>query len=42
MSWFNEFIKIVEKLFELEKNEGDIPVKLEGGLKELLSERERL
>ncbi len=42
MSWFNEFIKIVEKLFELEKNEGDIPVKLEEGLEELLSERERL
>lgn len=41
MSWLMEVIKAVEKLFELERNEGDIPVKLEGGLGELLSERER-
>jgi hypothetical protein len=31
----------VNKLFELEKEEGDIPVKLGGALKQLLGERER-
>ena len=31
----------VNKLFELEKEEGDIPVRLEGALRQLLSERER-
>lgn len=34
-------IEAVNKLFELEKEEGDIPVKLEGALKQLLAERER-
>jgi len=33
--------KAVEKLFELEKLEGDIPIKLPGALKQLLDERER-
>jgi len=31
----------VNKLFELEKEEGDIPVRLEGALGQLLAERER-
>jgi len=31
----------VDKLFELEKEEGDIPVRLEGALKQLLTERGR-
>jgi len=31
----------VNKLFELEKEEGDIPVRLEGALRQLLGERER-
>jgi Arc/MetJ-type ribon-helix-helix transcriptional regulator len=31
----------VNKLFELEKEEGDIPVKLEGALRQLLGERKR-
>ena len=31
----------VNKLFELEKEEGDIPVRLEGALRQLLAERER-
>ncbi|BEP17369.1 hypothetical protein PYJP_07210 [Pyrofollis japonicus] len=32
----------VGKLFELEREEGDIPVRLRGALEQLLSERERL
>ena len=31
----------VDKLFELEREEGDIPIRLEGALRQLLSERER-
>jgi len=31
----------VNKLFELEREEGDIPVRLEGALTQLLAERER-
>ncbi len=34
-------IEAVEKLFELERNEGDIPIRLEGALKQLLEERGR-
>jgi hypothetical protein len=30
----------VNKLFELEKKEGDIPVRIEGALRQLLAERE--
>ncbi|MEB3756256.1 MAG: ribbon-helix-helix domain-containing protein [Desulfurococcales archaeon] len=41
MSWLNEISEAVKKLFELEKNEGEIPIKLEGGLEELLSGRGR-
>ncbi len=32
----------VDKLFELEREEGNIPIKLEGVLKQFLLERERL
>jgi Arc/MetJ-type ribon-helix-helix transcriptional regulator len=31
----------VNKLFELEREEGDIPIRLEGALRQLLAERER-
>ncbi len=31
----------VKKLFELEKKEGDIPIRIEGALRQLLAERER-
>lgn len=34
-------VEAVNKLFELEKEEGDIPVRLEGALRQLLAERER-
>ncbi len=30
----------VNKLFELEREEGDIPVRIEGALRQLLAERE--
>jgi len=33
--------KAVEKLFDLEKEEGDIPIRLNGALKQLLEERNR-
>jgi Arc/MetJ-type ribon-helix-helix transcriptional regulator len=33
--------KAVNKLFEMEKEEGDIPVRLEGALGQLLAERKR-
>jgi Arc/MetJ-type ribon-helix-helix transcriptional regulator len=36
-----EIAKAVDKLFELEREEGDIPIRLEGALKQLLSGRER-
>ncbi len=31
----------VDRLFELEREEGDVPIRLEGGLRRLLSERGR-
>ncbi len=33
--------KGVERLFEIERERGEIPIKLSGALKQLLSERER-
>ena len=33
--------KAVEKLFDLEKEEGDIPIRLNSALKQLLEERNR-
>ena len=35
----NNVVKAVEKLFELETREGDIPIKLNGASKQLLEER---
>jgi Arc/MetJ-type ribon-helix-helix transcriptional regulator len=37
----DEIARAVDMLFELEKEEGDIPIKLNGSLKQLLIERER-
>jgi len=34
--------RAVEKLFEMEEMLGDIPIRLEGGLRELLEDRDRL
>ncbi len=34
-------VNAVEKLLELERSEGDIPIRLEGALKQLLRERGR-
>jgi Arc/MetJ-type ribon-helix-helix transcriptional regulator len=42
MKWFKEISNAVNKLFELEKKRGDIPLKLEGALKEMLEERTRM
>jgi Arc/MetJ-type ribon-helix-helix transcriptional regulator len=37
---FAKIIRAVERLFELEKEMGDIPVRLDGALRRLLEERE--
>jgi len=39
--WVSKVVEAVEKLFELEKRKGDIPVRLDGALKRLLEERGR-
>ena len=39
--WVSEVAGAVEKLFELEKREGDIPVRLDGALEQLLEGRGR-
>ncbi len=39
--WVAKVAEAAEKLFELEREEGDIPIKLEGALKQLLEERGR-
>ena len=39
--WAAKVAEAVEKLFELEKEEGDIPIRLEGALRQLLEERGR-
>ena len=41
LEWIAKIDKAVEKLFKLEEEEGDIPIKIEGGLKQLLAERSR-
>jgi Arc/MetJ-type ribon-helix-helix transcriptional regulator len=33
--------RLVDQLFKMERSEGDIPVRLDGALRQLLSERER-
>ena len=40
--WLGEITRGVEKLFRLEEEEGEIPLKLEGGLADLLEGRGRL
>jgi len=37
-----ELFKLVEKLEELEKDEGGIPIKLHGATRQLLSDREKI
>jgi len=39
--WIPKVIEAVEKLFEIERKEKNIPIRLEGALKDLLRERER-
>ncbi|MBS7611501.1 CopG family transcriptional regulator [Candidatus Bathyarchaeota archaeon] len=39
LSYLNEVSKALERLFEIERIEGDIPVKLSGATKQLLEER---
>ncbi len=41
LEWMKEVTKASERLFEIEKEEGEIPIRLEGALKHLLEERER-
>ena len=41
LDWIAKVDKAVEKLFRLEEEEGGIPIKIEGGLKQLLAERSR-
>ncbi len=42
LRWAGEMLKAVERLFELEREEGDVPVRLDGALRQLLEERGRL
>lgn len=41
LDYLSEVSKALEKLFELEKIEGEIPIDLSGATKQLLKERER-
>ncbi len=41
LKWVPKVVEAVEKLFELEREEGDVPVRLDGALKELLEGRGR-
>jgi len=41
LTHLSEIFKAIEKLFELEKAEGKIPIDLSGATKQLLKERER-
>ena len=41
VEWVKEVFEAMNKLFELEKEEGDIPIRFEGALRQLLAERER-
>jgi Arc/MetJ-type ribon-helix-helix transcriptional regulator len=41
LTYLSEVSKALEKLFELEKVEGKIPIDLSGATKQLLEERER-
>ena len=41
LRWAGRVFEAVEELFVLEREEGEIPVRLEGALKQLLKERGR-
>jgi len=41
LDYLSEISRALEKLFELEKTEGKIPINLSGSTKQLLKERER-
>jgi len=41
LKWVPKVIEAVEKLFEIERKEKSIPIRLEGALKDLLKERGR-
>jgi Arc/MetJ-type ribon-helix-helix transcriptional regulator len=41
LSYLSEVSEALEKLFELEKKEGNIPIDLSGATEQLLKERER-
>ena len=41
LRWAGEVFEAVEKLFELEREEGEIPLRLDGALRQLLEERGR-
>ncbi len=41
LKWLAKVSEAVEKLFELEREEGEIPVKMRGALSQLLEERGR-
>ena len=41
LKWIVKVAEATEKLFELERENGEIPVKLNGALKQLLKERSR-
>jgi len=42
LRWAGKVFEAVEKLFEIERKEGDVPVRLDGALRQLLEERGRL
>jgi len=41
LRWAGRVLEAVEELFEIERGEGDVPVRLEGALRQLLEERGR-
>ncbi len=41
LQWTGKVFEAVEELFEIEREEGDVPVRLEGALRQLLEERGR-
>lgn len=41
VEWVRAVARAVDRLFELEREEGDVPIRLEGALRRLLAERGR-
>ncbi len=39
--WLERVVEAVEKIFQLEEERGDIPIRLDGALRQLLEERRR-